>query len=67
MSRIGRFRDILAMFFKSQSNDFDVIAHARAPVGVDKLCKIFLKIVWTVVKKFEGFRSKTYNPEFGDL
>ena len=31
---------ILAMFLTSQPYDFDAFAHAGAPLGVERLCKI---------------------------
>ena len=34
---------ILAMFLTTQSYDFDAIAHAGAPLGVEWLCKILSK------------------------
>ena len=46
------------MFLKSQSYDFDVIAHAGAPLGVDWLCKSF-KNCMDVFEKFEIFIERS--------
>ena len=50
---------ILAMFLRSQSKDFDTIAHAGAPLGVEWL-QNFMKIVRTiVVEKFKIFIERS--------
>ena len=49
---------ILAMFFKSLSYDFDVIAHAGAPLGVEWL-ENFIKLVWTIFEKLEIFIKRS--------
>ena len=49
---------ILAMFLTSQPYDFDAIAHAGAPLGVEWL-QNFVKIVWTVFEKFEIFMKRS--------
>ena len=48
---------ILAMILKSQSNDFDVIAHAGAPLG--EWPQNFREIVRTVFEKFETFVERS--------
>ena len=46
------FELILAMFLTSQPYDFDAFVHTGAPMGVEWLCKIFMKIVRRVFEKF---------------
>ena len=43
ISKMAGFGLILAMILTPQSYDFDIIAHAGAPLGVKWLCKISLK------------------------
>ena len=45
------------MFLRSQPYDFDAIAHAEAPLGVEWLLN-FMKIVRTVFEKFVIFIEK---------
>ena len=46
---------ILAMFLTFQSLDFDAIAQAGAPLGVEGLCKISGKSYGQFFEKFEIF------------
>ena len=52
------FELILAMFLTFQSYDFDVFAHAVAPLGVEWLLK-FMKNAWPVFEKFEIFMKRS--------
>ena len=45
------FGPILAMFLRSQSYDFDAIAHTGTPLGVELLSKI----LWKLYEQFEKF------------
>ena len=58
-SFLAIFGRTFAMFLTSQSYDFDAIAHAGAPLGVEWLCKIFMKIVSTVFEKFQIFIGRS--------
>ena len=54
-SKNGRFLVIfgliLAIFLRSQSYNFDLIAHRGAPLSVLN----FIKVVWTIFEKFDTF------------
>ena len=44
---------ILAMFLTSQPYDFDAFAHAGAPLGVERLCKILWKLYGQVLRNLK--------------